>query len=263
MSGFIYYQIMRQSKDKRILRYHIVMYAKEHGNKPAARAFNTTVKTVRKWVRRWSGCLDSLRDESRVPKYPQVSITKRQRDKVIALKKRLPHWGALRIKREFGLNLSDKAIRKIWKKEGLLRKRRRKYVTKNNLRAIKASWPLFSQIEIDTKHLYDIPEYWIYMQKLGLPKYQYTAREVNSGLQFMGFSHECCLAYSKLFVSMVISHLVSCGVNLEGFVIQTDNGSEFIGGWNAKKDSSFTKVIEDARMIHKTIWIRCMKICLN
>ncbi|MDR2400063.1 MAG: hypothetical protein LBD73_00250, partial [Deferribacteraceae bacterium] len=31
------------------------------------------------------------------------------------------------------------------------------------------------------------------------------------------------------------------------------NGSEFIGSWNAKKDSAFTEKVESYSMIHKTI----------
>ena len=47
-----YYTIMRQSKAPRWLRYEMVRYARDNGIKAAVRAFNTTVKTVRKWFRR-------------------------------------------------------------------------------------------------------------------------------------------------------------------------------------------------------------------
>ena len=40
-------------KDKKLFRMHMVQFAIEHGNKPAAAKFNTTVKTVRKWRRRY------------------------------------------------------------------------------------------------------------------------------------------------------------------------------------------------------------------
>jgi len=43
-----YYTIMRVSFDKKALRYQMVQYALEKGIKPAAKAFNTTPKTVRK-----------------------------------------------------------------------------------------------------------------------------------------------------------------------------------------------------------------------
>ena len=250
-----YYTNMRQSKDPRYLRLEMVRYAKDHGVKPAARAFNTTPKTVRKWLNRWQpGTLRGLEDQSRAPKSEKSKIDPRQKEKAITLKKKLKSWGALRIKREFDLKISEKAIRKIWKEEGLLKKKRRKHKTKNDLRAIKAKWNLFEQTDLDTKHLYDIPEYWIQMKKYNLPKYQYTAREVVSGLQFVGYASECTLNYADLFAEIIIDHLKKCGINLKDCRFQTDNGNEFVGAWSAKEPSLFTKTVESVEgLTHNTI----------
>jgi len=57
----------------------MVNHAKEYGIKPTARAFNTNVKTVRKWLRRWkSGIMEGLEEQSRAPKNPSIRITKAQ-----------------------------------------------------------------------------------------------------------------------------------------------------------------------------------------
>ena len=48
-----YYELYKDSKNPMNLRKEIVQYAIEFGIKPAARHFQTTVKTVRKWLRRW------------------------------------------------------------------------------------------------------------------------------------------------------------------------------------------------------------------
>ena len=57
-----YYTLLRQSKDPTYLRFEIVRYAREHGIKAAARHFATTIKTVRKWLRRWQpGSLQGLK----------------------------------------------------------------------------------------------------------------------------------------------------------------------------------------------------------
>ena len=118
MSPVKYYTIMRQSKDPKWLRYEMVRYARDNGVKPAARAFNTTPKTVRKWLRRWQpGSLRGLEDQSKAPKSKGCGIDPDQRRKAIELKRKLKSWGALRIKREFNLSISEKAIRKIWKSE--------------------------------------------------------------------------------------------------------------------------------------------------
>ena len=236
--------MIRQYKDPKQWRYELVRYAKKHGVKPAARYFNTTPKTVRKWLNRWEpGSMRGLTDQSRAPKNPHRYITERQREKVIELKKQYPSFGAQRIKNNFNLPISVKAIRKIWHQEGLVKKKRRKHKTKQDLRAVKAQWRLFEQTSIDTKDLDDIPELWPQIKDLKLPLVQYTAREVVSGMQYIAYAQERSLIYATLFAKRIISHLTACGVDLDNCRFQTDNGSEFIGSWNAQHDSSFTTTV--------------------
>lgn len=243
-----YYTMLRQSKEPTYLRFEVVRYAREFGIKPAARHFSTTVKTVRKWLRRWQpGSLRGLEDRSRAPRHPRQGITKRQRKLAVALKRKLPSWGAARIKRDFSLSLSTKALCRIWREAGLLRRKRRKHRTKQCLREVKKRWRLFEQTSIDTKQLCDIPELWPQLQRHHLPLYQYTAREVTSGWQYVAYAQECTLAYSKLFAQIIISHLKSCGVRFRRSRFQTDNGAEFVGNWQAKADSGFTQAVEAVR----------------
>lgn len=240
-----YYTMTKQSKDPKYIRLEMVRYARENGVKPAARAFDTTVKTVRKWLSRFvPGSLKELEEKSRAPKNRCRKISSEERERAIKLKKELPSFGSVRIKRDYDFSISEKAIRGIWRSEGLLKKKRRKHKTKNDLRAVKALWKLFEQTCVDTKDLIDIPELWPQIRALDLPKVQYTAREVVSGLHFTAYAQERSLAYSKLFAQILIGHLQSCGADLEGCRIQTDNGCEFIGSWNAKEDSKFTKMVE-------------------
>ena len=240
-----YYIMLRQSKDRTYLRFEMVRYARAHGIKPAARYFSTTVKTVRKWLRRWQpGSLRGLADRSCAPHHPRHGITTRARAQAMTLKQKLPSWGAARIKRDFSLALSTKALCRIWRAEGLLKRKRRKHRTKQCLREVKRKWRLFEQTSIDTKELCDIPELWPQLQRHHLPLYQYTAREVTSGWQYVAFAQECTLAYAKLFAQIIIAHLVSCGVRFKASRFQTDNGAEFVGNWQAKRDSGFTQAVE-------------------
>ena len=244
MCSIKYYTMIRQSKDPKARRYELVHYAKRHGIKPAARMFNTTPKTVRKWVRRWEpGSMQGLSDQSRAPHHPAKRISQAQRQKAIQLKKALPSFGAERIKRDYDLSISVKAIRRIWREEGLVKKKRRKHKTKQDLRAVKAKWRLFEQTCMDTKALDDIPELWPQIRRLKLPKVQYTAREVVSGMQFIAYAKERALCSATLFGELLSEHLLRCGVDLNACRIQTDNGSEFIGSWNARHDSIFTKAV--------------------
>jgi len=247
--------MLRQSKDPVRLRFELVRYAREHGVKPAARQFGTTVKTVRKWLRRWEpGSLRGLADRSRAPLHPRRRITSAQRRRAVSLERKLPSWGAARVKRDFPLDLSEKALRRIWREEGLAKRERRKHKTKQRLREVKRQWRLFEQTCVDTKDLCDIPELWAQARALGPPRYQYTAREVVSGWHYVAYAQECTLAYAKLFAEVILSHLQACGVRLKGSRIQTDNGNEFVGNWQRKTDSAFTEAVEAVRgLSHTTI----------
>jgi transketolase-like protein len=75
---------------------------------------------------------------------------------LIELRKTLPSFGSRRLIREFDLPNSHRALERIWREHGLLKKRRRKYQRKD-LAHIKARWALFQQISADTKDLDDIP----------------------------------------------------------------------------------------------------------
>ena len=109
-----YFKRRRESKDPKYLRFEMVRYAQEHGVKPTARLFGTTPKTIRKWLRRWQpGTLAGFDELSWAPKNPAAAITAEQRQQVIEFKHRLPTWGAQRLKRDFDLTRSEKAIRRI------------------------------------------------------------------------------------------------------------------------------------------------------
>ncbi len=233
----------------------MVRQAQKHGVKPTAILFVTTPKTVRKWLRRFDGSLQSLGDHSRAPKHPARCLSKRDEKRIIELKKKHRRFGAERLKQMYDLPYAPATIRKVAKAHGLQKiYRRKKHQTKRNLREIKRQWALFQQSDIDTKDLYDIPEYWIQMKTLGLPCCQYTFREVTSGLMFLAFANERSLAYATLFAQYIIQRLQDCQVDLSKATWQSDNGSEFIGSWQAKNDSIFTQAIESVPgQVHRTI----------
>lgn len=255
MCPYPYYTVMREVTAPKHLRLRMVLYAKSHGIKPAARAFATTVKTVRKWLRRFDGTVGSLEAASHRPHRQPRKLSAASERRIVALKKKVPRWAAKRLKDQFELPYSVKAIRRVCRDHGLTRKyRRRKHQTKRLLREVKKRWALFQQSDIDTKDLCDIPEYWEQMQDRALPRYQWTFREVTSGLLFLSFANELSLTYSDLFARRIISHLQACGIDLSKATWQSDNGSEFVGSWQAKEDSAFTKLIESVPgQKHRTI----------
>ena len=232
-----YFDLIRQMKNPFNYRLSLVGYARQHGLKAAARAFQTTVPTVRKWLRRRRAeGLPGLQDRSRAPHRCPHKIQGELERIVVALRQQLPTFGAARLKREWELPLSPMAIQRIWHEHDLVKPRRRKYQRKQDLAALKATWRLGQQISADTKDLDDIPHYWPQLQARGLPLIQYTAREVRSGLQFLAFAQHRSPGASALFAYRIQLHLAACGLDLPNLVWQTDNGGEFIGA--AQPDGS-------------------------
>jgi transposase len=257
MCPYTYYYIMRKSKDKKQIRYQMVVSVEKHGIKKTTEYFKTTRNTVRKWFRRWTEKgYEGLEELSRRPHNSPMAASREERRKLVQLKKKYKRIGADTIKVIEDIPLSTKTIRKIWRQEGISRRKRRpKHVTKQNLREVKRQWALFQQIDEDTKDLIDIPEYWPQMKGKGLPRVQYTARDVTSGMMFLGFADERSLTYATLFAEYLNSHLQRAGADLSKTVRQTDNGSEYIGSWQAKDSSSYTKAVESVTgQIHSTIF---------
>ena len=251
-----YYRMMINCKDKKMLRMRMVLHYKEHKNVMlTARIFNTTRKTVYKWLKRYdnegySG-LESL--STRPHNFP-FETPKEVKAQVIAAKHKYKNIGAEQIKLLAGLKPCPDTIRKICREAGFKpRKRVKKHVTKQNLRSVKKLWNLFQQICVDVKHLNDIPNYYLFMRLYNLPVYQFTARDVTSGLTFWSFAYEKSLTNAVLFIKYVFEHLKAHGVDLSKVTIQTDNGSEFIGTPAAKNLSEFTKTILTYGARHSTI----------
>ena len=258
MKPLTYYEIiikMKNKADKYDLRLRFINFAKQNGIKPAAKLFATTPKTVRKWLKRYQQeRLAGLNELPRIPltcPHKTSSVIER---KVVQLRKQFPFKGAKRLKREHNLSCSHEAIGRILREHGLVRKIRKKHKRKKDLAAVKAKWPLFSQITADTKDLKDIPHYWPQMKSRALPKYQFTAREVRSGLMFLGFANEKTAFNSCLFIRIICNHLRNCGVDMSKLKFQTDNGMEFIGCFRDDRSrDGFERVVQGFGSTHKRI----------
>lgn len=251
-----YYQIMRICTEKKSYRYQIVIYAKNRGVKPAARAYNTSPKVIRKWRDRFEEeSYEGLADKSRRPHHMPNATPPIEKQAIIDMRTKYKRLGADQVKIIEGLTRSAKTIRKVWREAGISRKRRlRKHIIKRNLREVKKKHKLFELCCEDTKDLCDIPEYWPQMKNHKLPKHQYTVREVSCGVQFLGYANELSLSHSTLFAQYVNTHLERLGLMPAESTRQTDNGSEYIGAWNAKRASSYTREIQRVTgQNHRTI----------
>jgi transposase len=114
MAAVPYFDLVREMKNAYNHRLRLVQNARQHGIKPAARAFATTVPTVRKWLRRFQQHgLSGLREHSRAHPHCPHKTSPEIEQHVLALRQKLPTFGAARLKREFDLPISHMAIQRI------------------------------------------------------------------------------------------------------------------------------------------------------
>jgi len=222
--------IFKRSPSEQILiRQKIARYAQQNGNKPAARHYGCDVRTVRTWRQRFERQgTGALENKSRAPHRHPHKISREIEEKIIQKRKEAPCYGPKRL-RHFNpsLKVSEGAIYRVLKEQGLLRKRRKKYRVKQDLRDVKARYASLTHFQEDVKHLYDIPYYWPQMTERSLPKYEYTVRDAKSGFTIVAFANEYSEQYSTILTETLLKHLKSFGIDLKDVEIQTDNGSEF------------------------------------
>ena len=257
MCPYQYYHIMRQSKDKKPFRYQMAQSAFKIGVKPTAKLFHASPAVVRKWRDRFkTEGYAGLNDRSHKPHHSPRQTPEHIKKYLISLKRKYKRLGAEQVRVLESLPQAPKTMRKIWREAGIpSRKRRKKHVTKNNLRAVKKLFQLFEQSVEDTKDLMDIPEYYFQARTRNLPKVQYTFREVSCGILFLGFANNISLTHAQLFAIYINHFLKKFNALPESAMRQTDNGSEFIGSWNAKEPSAYTKTIESlSGQWHNTIF---------
>jgi len=213
--------------DRHWLHQKVVTFARQHGIKATAREFGCTRNTVRKWLRRAvAGKPSSLAEQSRAPKHCPHQTSPALEGQIVKLRQQTG-FGAQRLVREFRLKVSHNAVARIIRQHHLSRPRKKKPATKKQLRTVKRTWKLFGQLSADTKFLQDIPLYWPQMMRLGLPRFQYTAREIVSGACFTAYADELSKTYAVFLAEQLSAHLACHGVDLNGLVWQTDNGGEF------------------------------------
>jgi len=252
MAPFKYYDMSRSQDHKFSLRLNMVFHAKKHGIRPTARAFDTTPKTVRRWLRRFDqGGRAALGDRSRAPKSCPHKLSAYRERKIVEARNKVPCCGPRRLKLLFDIQASASTIYRILRKHGLIKPRRKKYQRKNDLRQIKAQYNPFQRLQMDVKYLFDIPAYWPQMKDLGLPRYQYTTRDVKTGAIFIDYADELSTTYAILAIERIIHHLGDFPIDLASTIVSTDNGAEFGGNERRLRERGFHAFIERQGITHR------------
>ena len=255
-----YYNLMKDMAIKFNLRLEMVLSAREYGLSEAARRYQTTRKTVRKWLRRYRvQGLDGLKDQKRTPGNIPHKMDRKNEEEVIRVRRRLHTWGARPLKERFQIPYSHTAIHRVMKQNDLVRKRRRRWRKRKDLSDLKLKLAFFEKCQIDTKDLSDILPYWPLMRCLGLPRYEFAARELSTGATFFAYADENTTTNASIFADYAAEHLKRHGIKTATITCQSDNGSEYIGSVNKKTNrlSAFEKVLLRHKIKHGRIPPRC------
>jgi transposase-like protein len=248
-----YNEFLKDTQEPIRIRLAMVKRFKEIRNiSQVAYEFHTTRNTVRKWVNRFNGAMVSLKNISKAPKSPFRRMDKKTEQLLIMFRKEHPSLGYDYIHYyliENGCSEipSKTSVYRIWRRDNLLPKHYRKHEKKRDLREIKSKYKPFEKIQIDVKELRDIPN--ILEQSLqlglekqkdlpnryGLPMYQYTARDVKTGVLFTSLAYMHNRHTAAIFADRVLTHLKN--YNITPRVIQTDNGTEFVNTRDATDET--------------------------
>jgi len=238
-----YYPLVPNSNYKIQARHEMVKYAKQFGISAASDKFETTRVTVRKWCKRFDGSLRSLADKSKAPKRIPHKITRKQEQELLDYRRKFNRWGPDRIKNQFDLPYSTRTIARVFRQHGLNRSRKKKYKAKRDLREIKEKLAPFEVVQVDVKYLDDIEEFYENWFLLHLPRFEYTARDVRTGITFFSYAYEKTNLNASYFIEYVLLHLQRFGFPPQQITIQTDNGTEFVAPPKSKKVSMFEKTV--------------------
>ena len=251
-----YYQIIKDMSIKFNYRLRMVEYALRHGKSQAAREYKTTRKTVRKWVERFEQeGLDGLKDRKKAAKHIPHKLRSEDEARIVELRQDHPSWGSRRLIDRYQVRGSHGAVHRVIKQNNMIKPKRKRWRKRKDLSELKKRMKFFENSQIDTKDLSDIYQYWPFIRRLGLPRYEYTLRELSTGACFFAYADRNNSTYASLFAQYVIEHLESYGISTIGIYWQTDNGSEFIGSARKKinRPSAFEKELKANHIEHGRI----------
>jgi transposase-like protein len=241
-----YYDFLKDYANPFNIRIKMVQYSFQYGISATARQFHTTRDTVRKWKRLYeANGTKGIQNKSKAPKRIPHKTPKPVEDQILKHRNALPSWGPVRLKEDFNIPVSTRAIYRILKQNGKIKKHKRKHQKKNDLRLLKMKMKTFQKVQVDVKDLSDIPKYCYFKRIYSLPRYQYTARDVKSGMLYIAYARRNDCVNAANFIVLLAEHLKNHGINLNDVTVQTDNGSEFIGNWKQKTPSLFTRLSEN------------------
>ena len=211
----------------------LMKYAATHGVSKASRKYNRTRSYIYFWLKRWDGCVESLRPESRRPHHHPSQHTPAELKLIHDMRRRNPKLGMVEFWCKLRARGYSRCIESLWrvlKREGLI-------VVKENDPYTPKPYQQMThpgeRVQIDVKV---VPRKCIADPELRL--FQYTAIDEYTRYRILGAYPEQTTYSSYLFLLRVINEFKRKGVKVE--CVQTDNGFEFTNRFSRQESRRLT-----------------------
>lgn len=211
----------------------LMKYATTHGVSKASRKYNRTRSYIYFWLKRWDGCVESLRPESRRPHHHPSQHTPAELKLIHDMRRRNPKLGMVEFWCKLRARGYSRCIESLWrvlKREGLI-------VVKENDPYTPKPYQQMThpgeRVQIDVKV---VPRKCIADPELRL--FQYTAIDEYTRYRILGAYPEQTTYSSYLFLLRVVNEFKRKGVKVE--CVQTDNGFEFTNRFSRQESRRLT-----------------------
>ena len=232
----------------------VIKFSHKYGVTNAARHFGENRRTIYRWIKRYNGTLESLKDKSRRPKSHPNQHTEEEIKLIKQYKANNKDTGlvVLWVKlRRAGYTRTIQGLYHAMQRLGIYTKAPSKKKENEPIEYFEANYP-GERIQIDVKY---VPRKCMSkeLQEKGEKFFQYTAIDEYTRIRYMWYTNEHSTYESTKFVERLIKVFpfeIEC--------IQTDNGFEFTNrlNWNSfmkNKKTMFENKLEELKIEHKLI----------
>ena len=232
----------------------VIKFSYKYGVTKAAIKFCECKRTIYRWMERYDGTLESLKDKSRRPHLHPNQHTEEEIKLIKNYKSNNKDTGlvVLWVKlRRAGYTRTIQGLYHVMQRMGIYKKTPSKKKEAEVTEYVAGEYP-GEKIQIDVKYVPKkcmSPE----LQEIGEKYYQYTAIDEYSRLRYTWFTNAHDTYASSEFIRKVVRYYP---FKIKG--VQTDNGMEFTNrlSWNAflkNKKTIFEETLEELKIEYKTI----------
>ena len=233
-------------------RQSLLKHSQKYGVTKAAVKYKTNRQYIYRWLQRYDGTIESLRDKSRKPHHHPNQHTEQELKLIGDMRRRNPSAGLV----VFWVKLRQRGYKRTI--TGLYRVLRR-----NGEMAVKPKNPKYipkpyeqmdhpgERVQIDVKF---VPAACLVGEAAGKKFYQYTAIDEFSRYRYLEAFEENSTYSSEQFLIHMLEHFGKLGVSVE--CVQTDNGFEFTKRFGGSKPGNLTlfeRALKERKIVHKLI----------